>query len=155
MVKTKTIRIKKKGGGTRLQRVQVLASGKYKFLKNLTRRGASAMTRRVSKVRRKATPKRRKTHMGKKKRRGGGKSLVQSIEKLAKGGALLLPAAEAAFAQASTHDKVGVIGARYTGFDIRDGSFQWGRLVEGWGPYVAVEAGTRIVHKIIGIIRRI
>jgi len=31
----KNIRIKKRGGGTRLQRVQVLASGKYKFVKNL------------------------------------------------------------------------------------------------------------------------
>lgn len=30
----KNIRIKKRGGGTRLQRVQVLASGKYKFVKN-------------------------------------------------------------------------------------------------------------------------
>ncbi len=30
----KNIRIKKPGGGTRLQRVKVLASGKYKFVKN-------------------------------------------------------------------------------------------------------------------------
>ena len=33
----KNIRIKKRGGGTRLQRVQVLASGKYKFVKNLVK----------------------------------------------------------------------------------------------------------------------
>lgn len=32
----KNIRIKKRGGGTRLQRVKVLASGKYQFVKNLT-----------------------------------------------------------------------------------------------------------------------
>ena len=32
--KYKNIRIKKKGGGTRMQRGQVLASGKYKFVKN-------------------------------------------------------------------------------------------------------------------------
>lgn len=37
MAKYKNIRIPKRGGGTRLQRVQVLASGKYKFVKNLTR----------------------------------------------------------------------------------------------------------------------
>lgn len=30
----KTIRIKKPGGGTRLQKVEVLKSGKYKFVKN-------------------------------------------------------------------------------------------------------------------------
>lgn len=38
----KNIRIKKRGGGTRLQRVQVLASGKYKFVKNLTKGKASS-----------------------------------------------------------------------------------------------------------------
>lgn len=37
MPKYKTIRIKKAGGGTRLQKVQVLASGKYKFVKNSTK----------------------------------------------------------------------------------------------------------------------
>ena len=37
MATYKNIRIKKRGGGTRLQRVQVLASGKYKFVKNLTK----------------------------------------------------------------------------------------------------------------------
>ena len=36
----KNIRIKMKGGKTRLQRVQVLASGKYKFVKNLTRKAS-------------------------------------------------------------------------------------------------------------------
>ena len=33
----KTIRIKKAGGGTRLQKVKVLASGKYRFVKNTTK----------------------------------------------------------------------------------------------------------------------
>jgi len=37
----KNIRIKKRGGGTRLQRVQVLASGKYKFVKNLSKSSTS------------------------------------------------------------------------------------------------------------------
>lgn len=37
MATYKNIRMKKRGGGTRLQRVQVLASGKYKFVKNLTK----------------------------------------------------------------------------------------------------------------------
>lgn len=37
MPKFKNIRIKKKGGGSRMQRVQVLASGKYKFVKNTTK----------------------------------------------------------------------------------------------------------------------
>ena len=37
MATYKNIRIKKRGGGTRLQRVQVLKSGKYKFVKNTTK----------------------------------------------------------------------------------------------------------------------
>jgi len=40
----KTIKIKKVGGGTRLQKVKVLASGKYKFVKN-TVKGAVRKTR--------------------------------------------------------------------------------------------------------------
>lgn len=35
MATFKNIRIKKRGGGTRLQRVKVLKSGKFKFVKNL------------------------------------------------------------------------------------------------------------------------
>ena len=36
MTKFKVITIKKRGGGTRKQRVQVLSSGKFKFVKNKT-----------------------------------------------------------------------------------------------------------------------
>jgi len=58
---TKTITIKKKGGGTRKQNVQVLKSGKYKFIKNTTK----GMVRKTRKVGRKAyeglKPKAKKT----------------------------------------------------------------------------------------------
>jgi len=61
----KNIRIKKRGGGYRTQRVQVLASGKYKFVKN---RGSKASkTRKTSK--RKNNPKRRNRMARKKKSR--------------------------------------------------------------------------------------
>ena len=50
MPTTKTIRIKKPSGGTRLQRVQVLASGKYKFIKNTTK----GMVRKTRKIGRRA-----------------------------------------------------------------------------------------------------
>jgi uncharacterized membrane protein YeaQ/YmgE (transglycosylase-associated protein family) len=56
MPKTKTIRIKKPSGGTRLQRVQVLASGKYKFIKNTTK----GMVRKTRKVGRRAYEKTKK-----------------------------------------------------------------------------------------------
>ena len=42
----KTIKIKKAGGGTRLQKVKVLASGKYRFVKN-TVKGAVRKTRKA------------------------------------------------------------------------------------------------------------
>ena len=48
----KNITIKKRGGGTRKQRVQVLASGKYKFVKNLVKGKRTTA---------KKTPKRRST----------------------------------------------------------------------------------------------
>ena len=45
----KTITIKKAGGGTRKQKVEVLASGKYKFVKN-TVKGAVRKTRKVGRL---------------------------------------------------------------------------------------------------------
>ena len=42
----KNIRIKMKGGKTRIQRVQVLASGKYKFVKNLVKGKTTTKTSR-------------------------------------------------------------------------------------------------------------
>ena len=54
MATYKNITVKKRGGGTRQQRVQVLASGKYKFVKNL-----GTKTRSVRKTARKRTTKAR------------------------------------------------------------------------------------------------
>ena len=58
----KNIRIRMKNGKTRLQRVQVLASGKYRFVKNVASRARKA----VSKARK---PKRRVTRSSGKSRR--------------------------------------------------------------------------------------
>ncbi len=61
----KSIRIKKRGGGTRLQRVKVLKSGKFKFVKNLKKSVGKRLKRR-SKSKNK---KRRKTASLKRSRR--------------------------------------------------------------------------------------
>ena len=58
MATYKNITVKKRGGGTRQQRVQVLASGKYKFVKNLGTR-VRTKTRSVRKTARKRTTKAR------------------------------------------------------------------------------------------------
>lgn len=47
----KNIRVKKKGGGTRMQRVQVLASGQYKFVKNTGKKAVSKARKSYSKAR--------------------------------------------------------------------------------------------------------
>jgi len=64
MVTYKNIRIKKPGGGTRLQRVKVLANGKYRFVKNTTRstpkkRRSTRTTRTRTRTRRTYNPKRK------------------------------------------------------------------------------------------------
>lgn len=64
MAKYKNIRIKKKGGGTRLQRVQVLASGKYKFVKN--KKGST-----------KRSPKKRSTKKKRSTRKSGGSPVTR------------------------------------------------------------------------------
>ena len=67
MVTFKNIRIKKPGGGTRLQRVKVLASGKYRFVKNKPAKSRSTKT--------KTTKKRSVKRMGKKKKRNFKKTI--------------------------------------------------------------------------------
>lgn len=60
MPKYKTIRIAKVNGGSRLQRVQVLANGKYRFVKNTKTRGVSkrlSITTKTRRKRRKSTRK--------------------------------------------------------------------------------------------------
>jgi len=60
MARFKNIKIKKRGGGSRLQRVQVLSSGKYKFVKNKSSARASSNPRpkkKARKVKRKMTKK--------------------------------------------------------------------------------------------------
>jgi hypothetical protein len=64
MASYKNIRIKKKGGGTRIQRVQVLASGKYKFVKNTgskSNRKASSKTKTKRRTNRVAREKKRRS----------------------------------------------------------------------------------------------
>lgn len=74
MAKYKDIRVKKAGGGTRLQRVQVLASGKYKFVKNThhekkASKHVAKKSKAITRRRRSHAPKTHRRH-----RRGAGLS---------------------------------------------------------------------------------
>jgi hypothetical protein len=90
-MKIKTIKIKKKGGGTRLQKVKVLASGKYRFIKNTaTKVKSKAKTKTKSKTKSKPKRKPNKKANGKKKsmpRRSGLKGITSSstLKKVALG----------------------------------------------------------------------
>ena len=74
----KTIRIKKPGGGTRLQKVKVLASGKYRFVKNTTKgmprktraKGRPAYEKIKKKVKRKSSKSKSKSNKPRKKSSG-------------------------------------------------------------------------------------
>ena len=92
MPKFKNIRIKKPGGGTRLQRVQVLASGKYKFVKNKTtpRRAGTARKAPVRRRRARTTTvrRRRATNMARRGRKKGSRR-KQKIPILATAGMIV------------------------------------------------------------------
>jgi hypothetical protein len=75
MASYKNIRIKKKGGGTRIQRVQVLASGKYKFVKNT----GSKSNRKASS---KPKTKRRTNTVARKKKRRSSRSFTLPLAAL-------------------------------------------------------------------------
>ena len=101
--------------------------------------------------RRKTT--RRKTKSNPKGGRKTSKSLYRSVVKLAKGVALLAPAVAEAVQPTSTLNKVSGIAVKYTGYDIVQRKWKLGKLVEGWGPYVGVSVGEKIVSKVNSIIR--
>lgn len=139
MVRFKNIRVKKKGGGSRLQRVKVLASGKYKFVKNLTKRKSP----------RKSTKKktsRKVKKMGKKKSRRRRQFTLPlgPILGLAAGlgdqyvlGRVLQGNYTGAI-QAATH--------RYTGYNMVSGAWEPMAMTKGLLPL----AVGLFIHKFVG-----
>ena len=85
----KTIRIKKPGGGTRLQKVKVLASGKYKFVKNTTKgmvrktrkKGRLAYEKTKKKVKRKSSQPKSKSNKPRKSSSGMKMPKIPSVIK--------------------------------------------------------------------------
>lgn len=148
LVKYKNIRIAKRGGGTRTQRVRVLASGKYRFVKNTTK---SRSPRKSPK--RKTS--RKVKRVGKKKRRSGGKNMTQTVFKLVRWGALAAPGISAAVAPGlSAEQKLHRAVAWYTGYYIPTGEWKAEHLAKGWLPYLGAVLTTYGIPKITSIIRR-
>jgi len=136
----KNIRVPKRGGGTRMQRVQVLASGQYKFVKNLSKSNPS---RGKTTTKRKTTLKKGGRNMAK------GKSLYKSMVKIAKVAALVLPPIVAYKRYGNIADPVLVM----TGYNMSNGKWEPTRLMQGWGPFVGLTVAEKIVSKINGILR--
>lgn len=154
MATYKNIRIKMKGGKSRLQRVKVLASGKYKFVKNLTKRGRKTPTRRT---RRKSNPGRKRgvRRMARKKRSRGGKSPTRTLFKLVRLGALAAPAIHTLAVGGSTEQKIENLVWQYTGYSLQRGTWEGHALLHGWGPYLGAVLTTYGIPKIAGIIRKL
>ena len=163
MVTFKNIRIKigKKPKGkdtrkSRLQRVKVLASGKFKFVKNLTRSKSKA-----TKPKTKST-KRRKSSLNRSvNRTAKGKSLVQTAYKLIPMIALAAPAVGTAIRSDITgKQKFGVAIRSYTGYSmpgtgLGTKGFSLGHLAEGWLPFIGSVLVIKGAQKLRGLISRI
>lgn len=111
MPKFKNITIKKKGGGTRKQRVKVLKSGKYKFVKNLGSR-----VKKYTKRSKKNNPKRRTRKLGRRKNKRRSRKFTIPLAPIC--GILAAPAIQAGAKAALAGDVDGVIyeAGKFVGF---------------------------------------
>lgn len=151
MPKFKNIRIKMKGGKSRLQRVQVLASGKYKFVKNLVR-GRSASFKSPKPTKKRSGGLR---SMARKKKSYSRGSLIRTGMKILRGGSLFAPAAARALGPGSAQDKLNLVLNDYTGFYPPAGDFQLSRMKTGWLPFIGTSLATYAIPKIVNLIRRL
>lgn len=141
----KNIRIKMKGGKSRTQRVKVLKSGKYKFVKNLGSR-----VKKYTKRRRKSNPKRRTRKVARRKKRGARKftlplavvgGLIGGIGRTSPRGTTLIGDVIQGDFEGLMYDAREILG----GVDMY-GRLQVKWLVETYGPIVA----GLLIHKFIG-----
>jgi len=150
----KNIRIKMKGGKSRTQRVKVLASGKYKFVKNIGRK----ITRRRSSPKRRS-PRTRRSRNPSTRRKGGkrmGKNITGQVYKWIRIGALAAPAVSRLLDPATQpKEKLERIMQDYTGYNPYDRTFSFEHLAQGWMPYIGAVLTTYGIPKLISIIRRL
>lgn len=146
----KNIRIPKIGGGSRLQRVKVLASGKYKFVKNLAKSRSRSSKKTKTKSKKRGYPK-----MGKKNRKRG-KNLQATLFRLIRLGALVAPAAYTALEHKDDMYWAVEHGVyRYTGWSGARGKWEPKGLLEGWGPFLGACLATYGIPKLVSFIRRL
>ena len=147
MTKFRNVRVKMKCGKTRIQRAMVLASGKWRFVKNVKRSSSSS---RASSPRHQT---RGTSNMRKGKSHGSrGGSLLRSVEKLTKSVALASPLITTYY---DPNPNKGIMLLKHmTGYDAGTRQWHWDNLK----PYATIVGvsflGWAAAHKIHGLIRR-
>lgn len=139
----KNIRIAKRGGGTRLQRVRVLASGKYRFVKNLTKSKSSKKSKSKSKNKMANKKGSRVIHIP--LALTGG--LVGSLSTKAPSGNTIIGRIMKGDIEGAAYDAKEI----YTGVDA-NGQFQIEFLKKGWLPII-IGAVLHIAASKLGINR--
>lgn len=143
----KNIKIPKRGGGTRLQRVKVLASGKYKFVKNLTKSSKQSPSKTGGKTTAKRQVNRKLTKKNKKKRT---KTIPMAIVLGGLSGIVARPpgAHASPYEAARDGDYAGALNLameNYTGFYPPNNTFDLKRAVGLHGLLIGA-----VVHKVCG-----
>lgn len=135
----KNITIKKRGGGTRTQRVKVLKSGKFKFVKNLSKT-KTPRTRKTNVSRRKGVKK-----MARRKRRRRSNGMTIPIAPIA---GLMVGLAEPvqALLAGDIDGAANHLAYKYLGYDRKNNTVDLQGLWQGTFPLVL----GALIHKFVG-----
>lgn len=162
MVKFRNIKVKMKGGKTRIQRAMVLASGKLRFVKNIHKyqvwKIGHKSKSRGSAPRHKTT--KTKHHRGgihttKKGHHRGGGGIMPAVKKIAMVGAGLAPIVRAATYPGSAQSKLDYGLSLYTGYSFMDNAWHIDRAISTYGPMAAVPIGFKLVSFVNKLFRRL
>jgi len=97
--------------------------------------------------------------MAKKKKRNSGNNITATAFKFIRIGALLGPGVyRAMYAWEMDHDLSSVarhLLSQYTGYDCHHGTWKMSEVVNGYGPYIMANVMTRIVPRILNMVRKI
>lgn len=120
-----------KGGKSRMQRVKVLASGKYKFVKNLTKSRSKKTKNNPKKRRTKTVARRRRI------RRIGRRAKKITFPLATIGGlAAGMAGPVSAAVKGNFEDALNALARNYTGIDPATGTFNVANLTKGLIPLV-------------------
>ena len=141
MVKYRNVRVKKRGGGFRIQRARVLASGKLRFVKNpkTKRSNPSSSKKKTRKVKRR---------MARRKRRNRRKSFsIPLAPTLGLVAGLAKPIERAIQGRFVGNDSfVDIASHHYLGYIPSRNQLDWGGLKNGLLPLIL----GAVIHKFVG-----